>query len=94
MKNVLGDGEKTHCKRKRWVFTPFDLFSARQPWGEQAVFDFPIYQYLVATFSLFLNQYPLVLVRYVNLFLWMITAFFGFRICESIGYRLSVFVVF
>jgi 4-amino-4-deoxy-L-arabinose transferase-like glycosyltransferase len=70
-------------------FQPFDLFSAREPWGEKAVFDLPVYQYLIAYFSKLFNQDPLVSVRYVNLFLWMITAFFGYRLCENMGHRFS-----
>ncbi len=78
--NILGIlGEKN--------FNLFDLFSDRAPWGERAVFDLPIYQYLVATVSHSLGKDSLVAVRYVNLFLWIITAFFGFRVCNNIGYR-------
>ena len=70
-------------------FQPFDLFSARAPWGDKAVFDLPVYQYLIAYFSRIFNQDSLVSVRYVNFFLWMITAFFGFRLCGNIGHRFS-----
>ena len=66
-------------------FDLFDLFSARAPWGERAVFDLPIYEYSIALLSSFLDKDPLVAARYFNLILWVITAFFGYRITTVIA---------
>ena len=70
-------------------FNLFDLFSSRGPEGNRAVFDLPLYEYLIASVSYFFNKDPLVAVRYFNLFLWAITAFFGYRFCKYNGYSLG-----
>ncbi len=70
-------------------FSLFDLFSERKPWGNSAVFDLPVYQYLVALTSWLLHKDPLVSVRYINLGMWLITAGAGYYICSLLNNRLA-----
>lgn len=62
-------------------FTEYDRFIA----GSKAVFDVPIYPYVVAKVSLFISSDPLVVTRFINLMLWLITAFAGYKLCRLLG---------
>ncbi len=62
-------------------FAPYDQFIA----GDTAIFDIPIYQYIIAQTSLLLKSDPLVTTRFVNLLFWVITAFSGYKMCRSFG---------
>jgi hypothetical protein len=70
-------------------FNLYDLFTPRQPWGNKAIFDFPLYSYLVAKASGLFGIDPLVTVRYINLLIWSLTAYSGFRLSRFLGYELS-----
>lgn len=70
-------------------FDLYDLFTPRGPWGDKAIFDFPLYSYLVAEFSRLFGGEPLVTVRYLNLFIWGFTAYAGFRLSRFLGYEAS-----
>jgi hypothetical protein len=59
-------------------FVPFEDFV-----GQRSVYDIPIYQYLIAKLSLLIRADPLVVTRYFNALLWLLTAYSGWRIVEK-----------
>ena len=74
-------------------FTPFDLFTLT--WREgRFVFDMPLYQYLVAKASLLAGSDPLVMTRYVNLALWLLTAFAGYWFSKALSATATAGVAF
>ena len=64
-------------------FMPFDLFTLSS--GARFVFDMPLYQYLIAKASLLTGGDPLVMARFVNLVLWLLTAFAGYGLCRALS---------
>ena len=62
-------------------FAPFDLFI----YGHKAVFDIPVYQYIIAKIAVFFQADPLPVVRFVNAFFWSLTAYAGFRIANHLN---------
>jgi hypothetical protein len=69
--------------------SPFQLFIAREPWGSHAVFDLPLYEYGAALVSGLLKKDPLVAARYVNILLWLISAYAGYRLALQTGKNFS-----
>ena len=66
-------------------FAAFDLFTSGSPAQVKSVYDIPLYQLLVAKASLAAGSDPLVTTRYVNLALWLLTAFAGYGVCRALG---------
>ncbi|MFP4003110.1 MAG: hypothetical protein ACLFV8_04975 [Alphaproteobacteria bacterium] len=66
-------------------FEPFDLFFS----GKRAVFDLPLYQFVIAKLALIYDADPLVVTRFVNASLWAITAYAGYRLAVSMGSSVS-----
>ena len=66
-------------------FSEFDRFRIDQ----KAVYDIPVYQFLIALLSSTLECDPLVVTRYLNTILWFITAYFGYRLVELLAEPIS-----
>ncbi|MCY4329797.1 MAG: hypothetical protein OXC48_06955 [Endozoicomonadaceae bacterium] len=60
-------------------FMSFDLFQV----GTRAVFDIPIYQYLIALGAKIFSTDPLVFTRFFNALLWGVSVYFGYRFLED-----------
>jgi len=66
-------------------FSEYDRFIM----GTRRVFDIPIYQFVIAKVSLLIHSDPLVVTRFINVFLWLLTAYSGYRLVRSLGEALA-----
>ena len=79
-------------------FSTYDLFNSDSkrklfPSGK-GIANIPVYEFIVGKISVLINSDPLVVMRFVNLFLWMIVAYFGFRLAQSWAARSMAGVIF
>jgi hypothetical protein len=70
-------------------FGPFEDFL-----GQRTVYDIPIYEYLIAKTSLLIRADPLVVTRYFNALLWLLTSYSGYRIAESFREHSGIIFLF
>ncbi len=62
-------------------FVPYDRFHV----NNRTIFDIPIYQWIIAKISLLIDQSPLVVIRFANLFFWSGAAVSGYQLCRILG---------
>lgn len=53
--------------------------------GQQAVYDIPIYQWIIAKLSILLHKSPFLITSLLNYIFWIITAFSGYIMAKSLG---------
>lgn len=57
--------------------------------GPREIFDIPIYEFLIAKASIITNSDVLATTRFLNLILWIVTAFSGYSYVNAVGKRYS-----
>ena len=62
--------------------------------GVRTLYDLPIYSYLVGKSAFISSVDPLVGVRFWNMLLWMMLAFFGYKTCEHLNKDSGVYFLF
>ena len=62
--------------------------------GQRSVYDIPVYEYLIAKIAVLLQADALVITRYVNAVLWLLTAHAGWRIVERFERHSGIFFLF
>jgi hypothetical protein len=70
-------------------FVPFEDFL-----GQRSVYDIPIYEYLIAKIALLIHADVLVVTRYFNVLLWLLTAYAGWRIVETLRKGSGIILLF
>jgi hypothetical protein len=60
-------------------------------YGKIVIYDVPIYQFIVAKLSLVTFAHPLVVVKYLDLFYWVILLWFGGNISYQLGGSREIF---
>jgi hypothetical protein len=70
-------------------FVPFEDFL-----GQRSVYDIPAYEYLIAKIAVLFRADALVVTRYVNALLWLLTALAGWRIAERLERHSGIIFLF
>ena len=70
-------------------FVAFEDFA-----GQRSIYDIPIYEYVIAKLSLLVRADPLVVTRYFNALLWLLTTYSGWRIVETFRQQAGIIFLF